>query len=275
MVVTLTTTTPRPMARVPASSLPAKKTLNRLGASTVLRCRYDIANRSNLDKSLHRCLPQPLEENNAAQDKKPGSFIGGKRIMIFHVSEECTMIFGKKWFRNTFQPLPTDILLAIIGFCVYAPLHPTAPAAGSQPFAEFSTWMMAIVTAMMATCHRRLQVLMHQPSKKWHFEKKCKLPTTFPPQLGSCLEFPPEFFGHFHHFQVILPSILVSLVACRITSMHPRTWKLEMCQNATHRISKRCSPPFQGRNGPQGVFFYFKKKIQLQKIQLLNFTLNY
>ena len=91
--MTLTTTTPRPMARVPASSLPAKKTLNRLGAQRCFGAGTTSANRSNLDKSLHRCLPQPLEENNAAQDKKPGSFIGGKRIMIFHVSEECTVIW--------------------------------------------------------------------------------------------------------------------------------------------------------------------------------------
>lgn len=133
---------------------------------------------------------------------------------------------------------PALTKLAIIDFCVYVPLHSTPPAAGSQPFAEFSTWKMAIVTATMATCHRRLQVFMHQLSKKWHILVSHLIYPTR--NLAHIFGKFPEFSGHFMRFPyisqgynyakpVIFPSILVSLVACRITSMHPRTWKMEKC----------------------------------------------
>lgn len=159
---------------------------------------------------------------------------------------------------------PALTKLAIIDFCVYVPLHSTPPAAGSQPFAEFSTWMMAIVTATMATCHRRLQVLLHQPSKKWHFSK----PPNFPPTTWLIfLDNFPRILWTFHEIsiisqggnmtnRVIFPSILVSLVACRITSMHPRTWKVQkMCPAKRFPISM----PFQGSTGTRDFCPFFTK----------------
>lgn len=158
---------------------------------------------------------------------------------------------------------PALTKLAIIDFCVYVPLHSTPPAAGSQPFAEFSTWMMAIVTATMATCHRRLQVLMHQPSKKWHILVSHLISH---PQLGSyfwiIFQNLLDISWDFHTFpkEKICQTghILVSLVACRITSMHPRTWKMEKCARW-----KRfpISMPFQRVNGHKGFLPIFYKMV--------------
>ena len=145
----------------------------------------------------------------------------------------------------------------------------TPPAAGSQPFAEFSTWMMAIVTATMATCHRRLQVLMHRPSKKWHFNGilvSHQFPTL---NLAHIFGYFPEFSGHFMRFDEIsihfprrkydkpniFPLILVSLVACRITSMHPRTWKMEKMGPAKAFSEKDAISRVNGHKGFLPVFY--------------------